>query len=215
MEARAGIVERGVFATSGDSWNRLLGFDLRATYSEDPTEVAEKHFDSVYSCITITTGCAGPGGMGGPEPRPRGRPGRRWRRDPRGARRARVRSSSLTGRTVRVARWRGCSRCRRARSRAGSTICGSSSRGSEPLPQKGNQKHRVTAPLLSDVVTRCMPEESSSDVWDLSPLRRGVARLVAVRLRLRARESMSMIQANFDGLRDRSRIHDVRRISRS
>lgn len=91
MEARAGVVERGVFATSGDLWNTLLGFDLRATFREDPSKVVEKHFDPIYSCITIAGmsglqgsegdggawadtnggagGYGGPGGMGGPGPR--------------------------------------------------------------------------------------------------------------------------------------------------
>jgi hypothetical protein len=91
MEARGGTVERGVFSTSGDTWKTLLGFDLRASYREDPTKKVEKHFDPIYSCIVSAGssglqgaegeggawadseggagGYAGPGGMGGPGPR--------------------------------------------------------------------------------------------------------------------------------------------------
>jgi hypothetical protein len=91
MEARGGAVERGMFSTSGDQWATLLGFDLRATFREDPTKVVEKHFDPIYSCFRSAGsvglqgnegeggawadtnggagGYAGPGGMGGPGPR--------------------------------------------------------------------------------------------------------------------------------------------------
>jgi hypothetical protein len=91
MEARGATVERGMLSTSGDLWQTLLGFDVRATYRNDKTKVVEKHFEPVYSCFTGAGssgasgaegeggypgqeagqggGAAGPGGGGGPGPR--------------------------------------------------------------------------------------------------------------------------------------------------
>ncbi|MBC8070478.1 MAG: hypothetical protein IAG13_19255, partial [Deltaproteobacteria bacterium] len=91
MEARGGSVERGVLTTTGNPWETLMGFDVRATYRNDKTKVIEKHFEPVYSCFTGVGGsgasgaegeggypgqepgqgggAAGPGGGGGPGPR--------------------------------------------------------------------------------------------------------------------------------------------------
>jgi len=91
MEGRGGSVANGVFTASGDPFEALLGFDVRATYRTDKTKVVEKHFDPIYSCIRSAGssglygsegeggypgedpggagGAAGPGGGGGPGPR--------------------------------------------------------------------------------------------------------------------------------------------------
>lgn len=67
MEGRGGTVSNGTFTASGDPFETLLGFDVRATYRTDKTKVVEKHFEPVYSCIrgVGSSGASGGEGEGG------------------------------------------------------------------------------------------------------------------------------------------------------
>ena len=64
MAARGGTIENGVFASNGDPFQVLLGFDVKATYRLDKTKEATRHFAPVYSCFTGAGGSGSSGSSG-------------------------------------------------------------------------------------------------------------------------------------------------------
>jgi len=64
VEGRGGDVRSGVFVASGLPWETLLGYDVRATYREDPSKLATVHLDPDYRCID-RVGDRGNGGASG------------------------------------------------------------------------------------------------------------------------------------------------------
>lgn len=65
--ARGGKVEHGMFATNGDPFAVLLGFDLKTTYRLDKKREATAHFAPTYSCFSAVgvSGASGEYGQSG------------------------------------------------------------------------------------------------------------------------------------------------------